>query len=222
MWGDCLRTAFALDGGGSVFDFTFNWNNSASFPEAFVSSSSLPSSPRVHFCVTALLHTFILSRTSLLPLSCSPGKTGGLVLLQIQKHGFEPARPPPADVSAAPPTPSWKVTWKKGDFWYFPTKSFFASAGLRLGCCYGDAAAGGTAVTPPMHPDLLIGRMERPRCAPPGRRRSRHGRRRLAFRLSEVTDSPHLPSRHVAFSKQQERGGGVGVGPWGSENIKYL
>lgn len=73
-----------------------------------------------------------------------------------------------------------------------------------------------------MHPDLLIGRMERPRCAPPGWRRSRHGRRRLAFRLSEVTDSPHLPSRHVAFSKQQERCGGRGGGPVGVRKHKVL
>lgn len=153
-----------------------------------------------------------------------PREDRRLVLLQIQKHpktrnGFESAHPPPAIVSAAPPTRIWKATLKKGDFWYFPTKSFFASAGLRLVCCYGDAAAsGGTAVTPLMHPDLLIGRRERPRCARPGWRRSRHGRRRLAFQLSEVTDSPHLPSWHVAFSKQQERGGGWVCGGQDTQN----
>lgn len=191
MWGDCLITAFALDGGGSVFDFTFNWNNSASFPEASV-SSFCPSSPRVRFCVTALLHTFILSRTSLLPLSCSPGKTGVWFSCRsknILKPGTDLNLLVHLRVRCSAHS-ELKGDLEKRRLLVFPPKSFFASAGLRLVCCYGDAAAGGTAVTPPMHPDLLIGRRERPRCARPGWRRSRHGRRRLAFRLSEVTDSP--------------------------------
>lgn len=124
-------------------------------PPSLPSAPAQPSCPSLrdlHFCTPSFSCSDLLISSDVLPMKDRKGGAPAdpnTSWNQTEPFGwsnwFESPPPPPAIAPAGPPAPRarllcmkrWKVN--KSHFWSFLTKSFSASAGLRLVCCCGDA-----------------------------------------------------------------------------------